>query len=162
MYTAEAEASTDFYFDIDSSNIIENSSKAWKITLRYPLLHVNRFRHRRSWNAKKYREKMLGMKNHFDVSSSIEITRSRHSGSGLYFRGVARNKFLQKTGKYTAMKWHVKISRFTVPRCHFSSHCLYRSSDVTKPTKWPYAQWRLRSAWASAQSDQSLRCALYG
>ena len=27
-----------------------------------------------------------------------------------------------------------------------------------KPTKWVCAQRRLRSAWASAQSDQSLRC----
>ena len=31
---------------------------------------------------------------------------------------------------------------------------------VRKPTKWLCAQRRLRSAWASAQSDQSLRCAL--
>ena len=29
--------------------------------------------------------------------------------------------------------------------------------DKTK-NKWVCAQWRLRSAWASAQSDQSLRC----
>ena len=31
------------------------------------------FQHRQSWNAKIYREKKLGMKNHFDVSDSIEI-----------------------------------------------------------------------------------------
>ena len=35
---------------------------------------------------------------------------------------------------------------------------LYLSRDMTKPTKCVYAQRRLRSAWASAQSDQSLRC----
>ena len=29
---------------------------------------------------------------------------------------------------------------------------------MTKPTKWMCAQQRLRSAWASAQSDQSLHC----
>ena len=29
------------------------------------------------------------------------------------------------------------------------------SCDMTKPTKWLCAQWRLRSAWASVQSDQS-------
>ena len=29
---------------------------------------------------------------------------------------------------------------------------------MTKPTKWVYAQRRLRSAWASAQSDQSSLC----
>ena len=32
------------------------------------------------------------------------------------------------------------------------------SRNMTKPTKWLCAQRRLRSAWASAQSDQSLRC----
>ena len=32
------------------------------------------------------------------------------------------------------------------------------SGDMTKPTRWVCAQRRLRSAWASAQSDQSLRC----
>ena len=36
------------------------------------------------------------------------------------------------------------------------------SHDMTKPTKWVCAQRWLRSAWASAQSDQSLRCALNG
>ena len=36
------------------------------------------------------------------------------------------------------------------------------SHDMTKPTKWLCAQPRLRSAWASTQSDQSLRCALNG
>ena len=36
------------------------------------------------------------------------------------------------------------------------------SRDMTKPTMWLCAQRRLRSAWASAQSDQSLRCALNG
>ena len=34
------------------------------------------------------------------------------------------------------------------------------SHDMTKPTKC--TQRRLRPAWASAQSDQSLRCALNG
>ena len=38
----------------------------------------------------------------------------------------------------------------------------YLSRLVTKPTKWVCAQRRLGSAWASAQSDQSLRCALNG
>ena len=33
---------------------------------------------------------------------------------------------------------------------------------MTKPRMWLCAQRRLRSAWASAQSDQSLRCALSG
>ena len=33
---------------------------------------------------------------------------------------------------------------------------------MTKPTKWLCAERRLRSPWASAQSDQILRCALNG
>ena len=38
----------------------------------------------------------------------------------------------------------------------------YLSRLITKLTKWLCAQRRLRSAWASAQSDQSLLCALNG
>ena len=34
------------------------------------------------------------------------------------------------------------------------------SRDMTKPTNWMCAQRKLRSAWASAQSDQSRHCAL--
>ena len=48
-------------------------SRHEKITSRYPLIHVNRFQHRQRLNAKIYREKMLGMKNHFDISDNIEI-----------------------------------------------------------------------------------------
>ena len=43
-------------------------------------------------------------------------------------------------------------------------NCLYgeMSHDMKKPTKWVCAQRRLKSDWADAQSDQSLRCALNG
>ena len=47
--------------------------------------------------------------------------------------------------------------------CHiFWTHYSNLSRDMTKPTKWVWVQRRLRSAWASPQSDQSLRCALNG
>ena len=36
---------------------------------------------------------------------------------------------------------------------------IYLSRDMTKPTNWLRAQRRLRSAWASAASDQSSLCA---
>ena len=36
--------------------------------------------------------------------------------------------------------------------------CDHMSCNMTKPTNWVCAQRRLRSAWASAQSDQSLHC----
>ena len=35
-------------------------------------------------------------------------------------------------------------------------HVIHISGLMTKPTKWPCVQRRLRSAWASVQSDQSL------
>ena len=35
----------------------------------------------------------------------------------------------------------------------------YMNRIVTKPTKWHVRQARLRSAWASTQSDQSSLCA---
>ena len=41
--------------------------------------------------------------------------------------------------------------------CKYTSRT-HMSRDMTKPTMWLCAQRRLRSAWASAQSDQSLRC----
>ena len=41
----------------------------------------------------------------------------------------------------------------------FQRHCIW-AATWQKPTKWLCAQRRLRSAWASAQSDQSLCCAL--
>ena len=37
-------------------------------------------------------------------------------------------------------------------------HCLHLSRDMTKPTKWLCTQRRLKSAWASAQSNQCLCC----
>ena len=40
----------------------------------------------------------------------------------------------------------------------FLSVVFHMSHDMTKPTKWVCAQWLLRSAWASAQSDQGLLC----
>ena len=53
------------------------------------------------------------------------------------------------------------MSRLKGNTSEFPSRGIYRSDLsrlMTKPTKWLCAQLRLRSAWASAQSDQSLRC----
>ena len=44
---------------------------------------------------------------------------------------------------------------------HTQQRWLEMSHDMTKPTKWLYAQRRLGSAWASAQSDQSSLCAYW-
>ena len=55
-------------------------------------------------------------------------------------------------------RWEAKCSESTNLTKQWSG----LSRDITKPTKWVCAQRRLRSAWASVQSDQSLRCALNG
>ena len=44
----------------------------------------------------------------------------------------------------------------------FTSFTFEPRHEKKTTTKWMCAQRRLRSAWASAQSDQSLRCALNG
>ena len=64
------------------------------------------------------------------------------------------------------------IYKRTCIKCSCKMHLLFYmklfvinnhlSRDMTKPTKWVCAQRGLRSAWTSAQSDQSLRCALSG
>ena len=71
---------------------------------------------------------------------------------------------LQSFKVYNPVQWSHK------PALHRSSNIFfkspdydvedYMSHDMTKQTKWLCAQWRLRSAWASAQSDQSFRCAV--
>ena len=50
----------------------------------------------------------------------------------------------------------------TASNVHFIRISCHMSRSTTKPTKWLCAQRRLRSALASAQSDQSLRRALSG
>ena len=74
-------------------------SRAWNMTSRYPLLHVNSVRHRRSWNAKIYREKMLGM-NHFDISGSIEICEVDIAGVAciiIVMQNLRENNYKMKT-----------------------------------------------------------------
>ena len=48
--------------------------------------------------------------------------------------------------------------RFFLDGAHIWCRKVQMSHDMTKPTKWLCAQQRLRSAWASTQSDQSSLC----
>ena len=50
----------------------------------------------------------------------------------------------------------ISLDRFQNPVLRWNKNKMSR--DMTKPTKWVCAQRRLRSAWASAQSDHSLLC----
>ena len=51
--------------------------------------------------------------------------------------------------------WNYKVGVKNSKLSHVTGNL---SRLMSKPTKWVCAQRRLRSAWASAQSDQSLRC----
>ena len=72
-------------------------------------------------------------------------------------------KHLAKTDE--TVQTYVLISKrvFGSSTCR-TAICVYwcEPPQPTKPTKWVCAQRRLRSAWASVQSDQSLRWALNG
>ena len=52
----------------------------------------------------------------------------------------------------TTKHWYLSELNLQIPRVHDMSHLM------TKPTKWLCAKRRLRSAWTSTQSGQSLRC----
>ena len=56
----------------------------------------------------------------------------------------------------------IRVTNWNHFNFYCNTTCLYSwqkmSQLMTKPTKWLCAKQRLRSAWASAQSDQSLPC----
>ena len=62
----------------------------------------------------------------------------------------------------TAEKQSRQSGQNGLPESEQTNKRLDMSRLMTKPTKWVGAQRRLRSAWASAQSDQSLRFTLNG
>ena len=107
--------------------------------------------------------------------SSIEKQRffSHSPRAKIFFSGQSKNIFFFSKqhicSKCILLDLYVRI--FLEPNIHgyivymFVYTCIldiwvrvYMSRDMTKATKWLCAQRRLRSAWASAQSDQSLRC----
>ena len=61
--------------------------------------------------------------------------------------------FIEVSFTVTLRSWHsVQVTH------SYASTVQNMSRFMTKPTMWVCAQRRLRSAWVSAQSDQSLRC----
>ena len=69
--------------------------------------------------------------------------------------------YFEAISGYMSLRHLILLSTFNVFPFQFEYHH-QKSHDMTKPTMWLCAQRRLRSAWASAQSDQSLRCAING
>ena len=67
---------------------------------------------------------------------------------------IAKDEFVAlKLPLGLSYPWHMENA---MPGVY--SFCLSFVRDMTKPTMWLCSQRRLRSAWASAQSDQSLHC----
>ena len=61
---------------------------------------------------------------------------------------ILANQAVRSDGKLSSLKNHLD-----------SNDSDQMSRDMTKPTKWLCVQRRIRSAWASTQSDQSSLCA---
>ena len=68
------------------------------------------------------------------------------------------NQFMEVAALPTSLRLHVSQWLQKLVLRVLRQFILQISRDMTKPTKWLCAQRRLRSAWASAQSDQNLRC----
>ena len=86
----------------------------------------------------------------FIFSTAASITAQTISYVGTFCCKTKRNWYV--TFYQNRVRWHHEIVLLLVSLVH------YLSRDMTKPTKWLCSQRKLRSAWASAQSDQSLHC----
>ena len=69
--------------------------------------------------------------------------------------------FIELIFLYIAGKWQ-NVNCWIINQILVYLVALHLSRDMTKPTKWLWAQQWLRSALASRRSDQSVRCALNG
>ena len=67
---------------------------------------------------------------------------------------------MMRLGKHFSLQSRWRYRTFC--SAEIDSYRWHLSRLMTKPTKLVCAQRRLRSDWASAQSDQNLRCALNG
>ena len=67
------------------------------------------------------------------------------------------NFIFMQHNSHSDMVESLNLKNLNLKTCKLINIRLDLSHNMTKPTKWLCAQRRLRSAWASAQSDQSLR-----
>ena len=96
------------------------------------------------------------------------------STHNMFLRKTKQKKFFFNFHQIPTLYVHCKLCMKMVNNEHnnktwekgspltYKDHGNHFSCDMTKPTKWLCAQQRLRSAWASTQSDQSLHCLLNG
>ena len=121
--------------------IQDEQSNHWQVWCRKQFLIINLPFYRMVWNA-------LSL---FDLDKS-------HFGSCF-------KKLLNVMYCITAKRWN---RNYSTGICNCFIQVIEKTShpnlsrDIIKPTKWLCAQWRLRSAWASAKPDQSHRCVLNG
>ena len=97
--------------------------------------------------------------NKTDAHSDAEFSVSRNVWSTIFMRQTVHR---QNGKRWTNERYGTFFFKETVgwTLAFLTMKTLQMSRLMTKPTKWLCAQRRLRSAWASAQSDQSLHCAL--
>ena len=113
-----------------------------------------------------------GFSSRFSSDRKTEIFFSQSESKIFFFFSGKNKNFFSKQpicSKCIVLGLYVRV--FLEPNIHgyivymFVYICIlhiwvkvHMSRDMTKPTKWLCAQRRHRSAWVSAQSDQSLRC----
>ena len=71
-------------------------------------------------------------------------------------------EFIERVGENVVPNNYPEIRHLTTMKDSYNLLHLNISRNMTIPTLWPVRQAKTRSAWASAQSDQSLRCVLNG
>ena len=74
-----------------------------------------------------------------------------------YHRGEQRRLGRACAFAQSSRNLHCSLTNYREPK-EATDKELHLSRNMTKPRKWLCAQRRLRSTWASAQSDQILRC----
>ena len=107
------------------------------------------------WQDYKYKEFtdiLKSTKNLIKHVNSINHTIIEHLFQHFYRTCIMEHLFESSSTNGNFIFFFLSATRYTKYKKINLSH------DTTKPTKWVCAQRRLRSAWPSAQSDQSLRC----
>ena len=108
----------------------------------------------------------------FSSNRKTDFFFSQSESQNMFFRTKQKQNIFSKhhiCSKCILLDLYVRV--FLEPNIHgyifymFVYTCIldiwvrvYKTRDMTKSTKWLCAQRRHRSAWASAQSDQSLHC----
>ena len=138
--------------------------RVWNGGLMEPLLNIGAFRAAPHWKNKgDFGTKKIQRNTYFFKAGSFGVAQD--------WKVEQTNVYFWKGGSYGAVQVE-KVESLGAPRLRIGGFRAAPTRTVpiweyhptpppgTKPTIWPVGQRRLGSVWVSAQSDQSLFCAL--